>query len=255
MPLGLFLWWEFVYNRYHMGIERNTNREGRTINMNDNLHEQDFDIQNPDQTDKEPDEELLESGKKNKGYDFYTLLHDLVYILAWVTIVFVFAIRLVGVDGASMYPTLHHSDYLALLSNVFYQNPEQGDVIVMTVPYYENEPIVKRVIAVEGQTIDIDFNKGLVYVDGQLIQEPYINEPTYESNGAQAMQYPAVVPEDHIFVMGDNRNRSSDSRFAPVGMVSEDDILGKVLGILLPGKDEDTEKRDFSRIGALDNGE
>ena len=109
---------------------------------------------------------------KGMVYELFVLLHDLVYILAAVTIVFVYAIRLVGVDGDSMYPTLHHADYLALLSNVFYRDVEAGDIVVMTVPYFENEPIVKRVIATEGQTVDIDFEQGVVYVDGQALEEP-----------------------------------------------------------------------------------
>ena len=128
----------------------------------------------------------------------------------------------------------------------------------MTVPYFEDEPIVKRVIATEGQTVDIDFEQGLVYVDGELLDEPYINEPTYLSyaESGQALEYPAVVPEGCIFVMGDNRNHSADSRFAPVGMVDQRDVLGKVLGVIVPGKDEtsqypDARERDFSRIGGV----
>ena len=187
------------------------------------------------------------------GYELYMLLHDLVYILAVVTLVFVFAIRLVGVDGDSMYPTLHNTDYLALLSNVFYGEPEQGDIVVMTVPYFENEPIVKRVIATEGQTVDIDFEQGIVYVDGEALDEPYINEPTYLNydDMGQGLDYPVTVPEGCVFVMGDNRNHSADSRFAPVGMVDERDILGKVLFVLLPGADETTGSRDFGRIGSV----
>ena len=195
---------------------------------------------------------------KGAGYELYLLLHDLVYILACVTIVFVFAIRLVGVDGDSMYPTLHHRDYLGLLSNVLYRDVEPGDIVVMTVPYFEEEPIVKRVIAVEGQTVDIDFEQGIVYVDGTALDEPYINEPTHRSYIEQGMglEYPVYVEEGCVFVMGDNRNYSADSRFAPVGLVDEDDILGKVLGVILPGKDPDSNYpdsrvRDFHRIGSV----
>lgn len=192
------------------------------------------------------------------GREMYMLLHDLVYILAVVTLMFVFAFRLVGVDGYSMYPTLHHADYLGLLSNVLYTNVEQGDVIVMTVPYFENEPIVKRVIATEGQTVDIDFETGEVFVDGVLQDEKYVNEPTYESYAGigASLNYPVYVQPGTVFVMGDNRNHSADSRYSPVGLVDEEDILGKVLFIVLPGADKDsgypnTEKRDFSRIGGV----
>lgn len=192
------------------------------------------------------------------GYELYLLLHDLVYILACVTVVFVFAIRLVGVDGDSMYPTLHHADYLGLLSNVVYDDVENGDVVVMTVPFFENEPIVKRVIATGGQTVDIDFETGEVFVDGELLDEPYINELTRESyeGYGQALEYPIYVEEGYLFVMGDNRNHSTDSRFAPVGLVDERDVLGKVLGVILPGKGSyngyaDCKERDFSRIGSI----
>ena len=174
------------------------------------------------------------------------------------TIIFVFAIRLVGVDGNSMYPTLHNRDYLGLLSNVLYHDIEPGDVVVMTVPHFENAPIVKRVIATEGQTVDIDFTTGSVYVDGVLQDEPYINEPTYTSyqESGQGLEYPVYVEEGHLFVMGDNRNYSADSRYAPVGLVDEQDVLGKVLGIVLPGKDPenrypDCHVRDFHRFGGI----
>ena len=189
---------------------------------------------------------------RKPGAELYTLLHDLVYILAAVTILFVFAVRLVGVDGSSMYPTLHDRDYLVLLSNVFYRDVEAGDIVVMTVPYFGDEPIVKRVVATGGQTVDIDFEAGVVYVDGEALDEPYTYEPTYVSYEeiGQGLEYPVTVPEGHVFVMGDNRNNSTDSRFAPVGVVDERDVLGKVLFLLLPGADE-ASGRDWSRIGAV----
>ena len=185
--------------------------------------------------------------------ELYTLLHDLVYILTAVTILFVFAVRLVGVDGDSMYPTLHNRDYLLLLSNVFYRNVEAGDIVVMNVPFYEDEPIVKRVIATEGQTVDIDFDAGVVYVDGVALEESYVASPTYldYADLGQGLDYPVTVPEGHIFVLGDNRNASADSRFAPVGMVDERDVLGKVLLVLLPGTDAVTGARDWGRIGGV----
>lgn len=193
----------------------------------------------------------------NGTEELYGMLHDLAYILAVVTVVFVFIIRLVGVSGNSMYPTLNNGDYLALLSNVFYQNPEQGDIVVATIDYFEEQgegPIVKRVIATEGQTVDIDFDLGIVYVDGVALEEPYTYEKTYTSYAqyGMALDYPVVVPEDYVFLMGDNRNNSTDSRYLPVGPVAEEDLLGKVLFRILPGEDAVTEKRDFSRIGAID---
>ncbi len=159
-----------------------------------------------------------------------------------------------------MYPTLHHADYLGLLSNVLYNDIEQGDVVFLRVPEGEfaDEPIVKRVIATGGQTVDIDFDRGIVSVDGQALDEPYINEPTYLSYAevGQGLDYPVQVDEGCLFVMGDNRNHSADSRYAPVGVVDEKNVLGKVLAILMPGKGSrngyaDCETRDFRRIGKV----
>lgn len=183
-------------------------------------------------------------------YDFYSLLHDLVYILAAITLIFVFCVRLVGVNGDSMFPTLHHGDYLALQSNVLMGDLEYGDIIVARKLSFENgEPIVKRVIATEGQTVQICAdNDGVtrVYVDGVALDEPYINGDMVNT------PYYTVVEDDCIFVMGDNRNHSSDSRVASIGQIRLDQVLGKVLFIVFPGADRVTNERDYSRIGSVD---
>lgn len=190
--------------------------------------------------------------------NIYDMLHDLIYILAAVTLLFVFAVRLVGVDGNSMYPTLHHTDYLILESNFLYDSDdiENGDIVVLNVPYYWNESkslIVKRVIATEGQTVDIDYENSKVYVDGVALEEDYINDealrPYYTTE--HALELPNVVPQGHIFVLGDNRNNSSDSRDARVGMVDERCVLGKVWAIVLPGQTKATDPRDWGRIGLV----
>ena len=111
------------------------------------------------------------------------------------------------------------------------------------------EPIVKRVIATEGQTVDIDFASGSVYVDGELLEEDYINEPTYVEEGTQ---FPLTVPEGSIFVMGDNRNHSSDSRSSDLGTVDTRYVIGKAVFLLFPGADEGTARRDFGRIGLIE---
>ena len=203
--------------------------------------------------------ELTPEEKKEKSYETFTLLHDLVYMLAIVTVIFVFLVRLVGVDGSSMYPTFVNGDYLVLESNFLYKNVKQGDIVVMTVPYFEEDgPIVKRVIATEGQTVDIDFDSGEVRVDDALLDEPYIFEPTAESfqEFGMGLSYPLTVPEGCVFVMGDNRNHSSDSRFAPVGCVDRSCVLGKVLFLVIPGSQtneygEITAARKFGRIGVV----
>ena len=194
-----------------------------------------------------------------RGYETFTMLHDLVNILAVLTVVFVFFFRLVGVSGESMIPTFYDKDYLILESNFLYKNVRSGDIIVMNVEADGiSGPIVKRVIATEGQTVDIDFQTGEVSVDGKILIEPYIYEPTYESYESYGlgMEYPVTVPKGQIFVMGDDRNHSADSRYSPIGCVSTDRVLGKVLFLVFPGRQTDVYgnvigKRDFSRIGAV----
>ena len=161
----------------------------------------------------------------------YKTLGELISCLIFVTILFVFAIRLVGVVGESMYPTLLDGDKLTLLSNFLYE-PAVGDIVVLKAPNFDDDrPIVKRVIAEAGQTVDIDFDTGEVWVDGVLLDEPYINEPTYRDNGTQ---FPLTVPENCIFVMGDNRNHSTDSRDPRIGCVDQRYVLGKALQIVMP---------------------
>lgn len=174
------------------------------------------------------------------GYELYTWLHDLVFCLAFVTVFFVFFIRLVGVSGPSMTPTLLNGDNVALLSNFLYHDVNAGDVVVMRIPSFDEKPIVKRVIATGGQTVDIDFDAGIVYVDGEALEEDYINDLTH-LNYANGLSYPVTVPEGCLFVMGDNRNESADSRYAPIGLADERYVLGKVLAIAWP----------LNRIGLL----
>ena len=190
--------------------------------------------------------------KRSFLYDIYSLLHDLVYILAGITLVFVFVVRLVGVNGESMLPTLYHGDYLALQSNVIMGDLEYGDIVVARkLEFRDGEPIVKRVIATEGQTVRIDYdNNGelCVSVDGVVLDEPYINE---EMLPIYSVPMEVTVEKDCIFVMGDNRNHSSDSRVESIGQIKLDQVLGKVLCIILPGKDAITGERDFSRFGVV----
>lgn len=161
--------------------------------------------------------------------EIYDWMQSLVFALIVCIIVFVFIFRIVDVSGDSMNPTLINGDKL-VVSDVFYK-PKQGDIVIFRKDEYKAEALVKRVIATEGQTIEIDFDRGRVYVDGELLDEPYIAEPTRNQLDFQG---PQTVPAGCVFVMGDNRNASSDSRKAEIGMVDERLIVGKVLLRVFP---------------------
>lgn len=177
----------------------------------------------------EPEEEPEEEEAESLSKAFYSWAADLVACLVFVVLFFVFVVRIIGVSGTSMLPTLHDKDMVLLLSNVFYE-ADNDDIVVVYKESY-GEPIVKRIIATEGETIDIDFYTGEVWVDDELLNEPYILEPTYLSGD---MQFPLTVPENCVFVMGDNRNGSLDSRWSEIGIVDERCILGKVLFRIFP---------------------
>ncbi len=178
----------------------------------------------------EPPEEALSSGDALR-LDLYFWLQALVMALVGLILVFTLVGRIIGVDGSSMVPTLHHRDLL-LLQSLGYE-PRQGDVVVLTKPFDTiDEPIVKRVIAVGGQTVDIDYAAGTVTVDGHVLDEPYINEAMLPPRYDHLTHI--EVPEGSIFVMGDNRNHSSDSRYTSLGVIDERYVLGRALLILLP---------------------
>ena len=188
-----------------------------------------------------------EKGKWKKDLKMY--LRDLVMYVSIVIVAFLLLFRIIVVSGDSMYSTLLDGDLMLLISNTFYREPEQGDIVVVSKESFDDgTPIVKRVIAVEGQIVDIDFEQGIVYVDGLPLDEPYVNTPTNRDEG---MEFPLLVEEGCCFVLGDNRNNSRDSRDPDIGLVDHREILGKVILLVFPGTDEGMSPRDFSRIGAI----
>lgn len=184
------------------------------------------------------------------GHTVLLYIHDLVYLIAIMMLLFLLVFRVVVVSGPSMNDTLVDGDYLLLLSNVFYKDPQPGDIVVASKDSFENGvPIVKRVIATEGQTVDIDFDTNTIYVDGVALQEDYIkveDEYVYPSGRTE---FPLVVSPGCVFVLGDHRSVSCDSRSVLIGMIDRREILGKAIFRFLPGKDVVTKQRDFSKIG------
>lgn len=156
----------------------------------------------------------------------YEWISTCIGALLLLAFVYVFAFRVVSVSGDSMNNTLRHGDRLLLLSGMFY-TPERGDIVVI---HYQNEqPLIKRVIAVGGDRISIDEKTGLVVLNGTPIEEAYVREgytPTFEFAGE------LEVPEGYIFAMGDNRGDSLDSR--SLGAFSEREIVGEVFFRLSP---------------------
>ena len=167
-----------------------------------------------------------------------------------VVLLFTFVVRVVVVDGSSMRETLQDHDLILLLNDPLCGEYEAQDIVVLSKETFENgSPIVKRVIATEGQTVDIDFNAGVVYVDGAALDEPYTREPTWTPEG---VEFPLTVPENHVFVLGDNRNHSSDSRHIDLGPIDERMVIGKAVFLAVPGKTAETGVREWSRIGLIE---
>ena len=186
---------------------------------------------------------------ERSGREAYEWVQTLVCSVLAVVLVFTFAVRGFRVDGQSMRETLQDGDMLLILNDHLCMGYQPGDIVVLRkASFRDGKPLVKRVIALAGQTVDIDFKTGSVYVDGALLKEDYINELTFLDEGTE---FPLTVPEDCVFVLGDNRNHSSDSRDFRLGTVDIRYVIGKAVFLAFPGPDEYTDKRSFDRIGVI----
>lgn len=195
----------------------------------------------PQETEEKKEPESIESTA-------YCCAQALITAVVGVVVLFTFFVRLIGVSGGSMQDTLYTGDRLLVLNSVFCDF-QPGDVVVVNDYNAElDETLVKRIIAVGGQTVDIDFTSGVVYVDGQPLEEPYTKEPTYKSD---SIRFPLTLEEDEVFVMGDNRNHSTDSRSGQLGPVKEGYLQGKAVLLLLPGTNPDLGAREWDRIGLV----
>lgn len=172
--------------------------------------------------------------------ELFNLLETVAVLLFCIILLYTYVLDHAQVQGSSMVPTLEDGDKL-LMSRI-YSEPEYGDVVIIDAQeatlFQEDgtlytsaglgKIIVKRVIAVGGQTVGIDFDAGIVYVDDMPLTEEYAAMPTTTPHGG-AFDYPITIPEGYVFVLGDNRDISKDSRYSDVGLVRESDIMGKVL--------------------------
>ena len=187
------------------------------------------------QTEEEPEEQ---EEPRRPGADLYEWLQLFLGCVVAAGVLFNCVARLTRVDGSSMDHTLQHGEVMLIWSLGY--TPAQGDIVVLNktpviLPgWAEPRAIVKRVIAVGGQTVDIDYASGTVYVDGQPLDEPYILEEMYLPYGPTMQGTHWEVPQGSIFVMGDNRNNSTDSRDLQLGPIDNDYMLGKAVFALWP---------------------
>ena len=185
----------------------------------------------------------------NAKQELLSWLRMMVCVVLGTVLLFTLVLRIVRVDGASMRDTLQDGDIVIALGRHLSGELERGDIIVVQREgFNRGQPIVKRVIATEGQTVDIDFGTGIVYVDGVALEDDYTYTMTNLDEGTS---FPQVVEKGHVFLMGDNRNKSKDSRSPEIGQVDEREILGKAIFLFMPGTNKGNDTFDFSRIGVL----
>ena len=173
--------------------------------------------------------------EKEPGRGLFEWLQTLMTAVVCMVLLFTFVGRVVRVDGRSMDPTLAHGELLLVWSLGYH--PKAGDIVVVnkkTATFLDDRAIVKRVIAVGGQSVDIDYASGTVYVDGSPLDEPYIKETMYFPASYTMSQTHWDVPEGQLFLMGDNRNGSTDSRHSGVGSVHRDCLLGRAVAVIWP---------------------
>lgn len=177
---------------------------------------------------KKPEAEAKAENTGRFSSTLFDWAESLVIAVLLVVVLFTFICRIVIVDGHSMESTLHHGQ-LMLVSALGYEQ-EHGDIIVLHSDFHG--PIVKRVIATEGDVVDIDFDNAQVYLNGKALDEPYLDDFDYYDY--EGIDFPQTVPEDCVFVLGDNRTGSTDSRSPLIGMVHDDVVIGKVYFSIFP---------------------
>ena len=185
----------------------------------------------PDEPQQQPPEQAPAKRDPSAGLDMYLNVRVLVSMMAVFVLLFTFVARIIVVSGPSMENTLIEGDLILVWSLGY--TPKQGDVVVLTQESYQEDAIVKRVIAVEGQRVDIDYGSGTVYVDDVPLKEAYIKEQMLLPSFGEGINH-VTVPDGCIFVMGDNRNQSADSRHPAIGIVDTRCVIGHGLAIIFP---------------------
>ena len=200
--------------------------------MDENLEEQ-LPAEPEPQPDPKPSEPEKTPVKRDPAaaLDLYLNVRVLVSMMAAFVLLFTFAARIIVVSGPSMENTLIGGDLILVWSLGY--TPKQGDIVVLTQESYQEDSIVKRVIAVGGQRVDIDYSTGTVYVDDVPLEENYIKERMLLPNYGEGVNH-VTVPEGSIFVMGDNRNQSADSRYPDIGVVDVRCIIGHGVAVVFP---------------------
>lgn len=177
---------------------------------------------------------------------------DLRFFVSLITslLLFLVVFQPVKVQGSSMETTLIDGDLLLMERSWLVEHYNPGDIIIAAKPDYKGgESIVKRIIAIEGQVVDINDETGTLYVDGVELTEPYISSVTYKKGD---MAFPCVVADDCFFVLGDNRNESLDSRYTVIGQIHISEIQGKVICLVVPGTNDGEFAFEIDRIGSID---
>lgn len=203
-----------------------------------------------DSSGKDDEVITIKLNKSTVTSTLYDWLGSLFTALICVLIVMTFFFRVIDVDGPSMESTLINTDKV-IITDLFY-TPHQGDIVVISHGEKYEKALIKRVIATEGQNLMIDFENNKVYVDGELLDEDYIQGYT-KLGDRTPEEVNGIIPEGKVFVMGDNRTVSLDSRFKEVGLINVSDIIGKAQIDIIPHtyNNEGNPKLDFSKIRYL----
>lgn len=188
-----------------------------------------------DRNSKKPEKRRIEVNRSSFAVSAYDWIKSILMTFAAIVVCFVLVFRIVKVDGPSMNATLENGD-LVVLTDLFY-TPHDGDVVVVSHTAEHAQPIIKRVIATEGQTLELDYENERIIVDGVVLSESYLNNGVTFGAVFPDYEIPDVIPEGKVFVMGDNRADSMDSRDHRIGLIDAENIIGKAQFVAFPWAD------------------